>query len=140
MGFDPMREEVVFRNVAALVRVPMPRRQKQPVWTVEEARRFLESARVDDDPLCAAYVLLLTLGLRRGELLGLAWEDVDLERGEALIAWQVQRVDGQLMRRHTKTPSSDAPLPLPEMAVQALKRHLVDENQRRLAAGEVPWC
>ena len=40
-----MREELVFRNVAALVRVPMPRRQKQPVWTVEEARRFLESAR-----------------------------------------------------------------------------------------------
>ena len=49
-----MREELVFRNVAALVRVPMPRRQKQPVWTVEEARRFLESARVDDDPLYAA--------------------------------------------------------------------------------------
>ncbi len=132
-----MREELVFRNVAALVRVPMPRRQEQPVWTVEEARRFLESARVDDDPLYAAYVLLLTLGLRRGELLGLAWEDVDLERGEALIAWQVQRVDGQLMRRHTKAPSSDAPLPLPEIAVRALERHRVDENRRRLSAGEM---
>lgn len=76
-----MREELVFRNVAALVRVPMPRRQKQPVWTVEEARRFLESARVDADPLYPAYVFLLRLGLRRGELLGLAWEDVDLGRG-----------------------------------------------------------
>lgn len=53
---------------------------------MEETRRFLESARVDDDPLYAAYVLLLTLGLTRGELLGLAWEDVDLERDEALIA------------------------------------------------------
>ncbi|HMM94819.1 site-specific integrase [Phycicoccus sp.] len=132
-----MREELIFRNVAALVRVPMPRRKKQPVWTVEEARRFLESARVDNDPLYAAYVLLLTLGLRRGELLGLAWEDVDLERGEALIAWQVQRVDGQLMRRHTKTPSSDAPLPLPDLAVRALERHRIEEDRRRLAAGEM---
>ena len=61
-----MREDLVFRNVAALVRVPMPRRQKQPVWTVEEARRFLESARADDDPLYAAYVLLLTLGCGAG--------------------------------------------------------------------------
>lgn len=51
------------------------------------------------------YVLLLTLGLRRGEMPGLAWEDVDLEGGEALIAWQVPRVDHQLLRRHTKTPS-----------------------------------
>ena len=95
-----MREELVFRNVAALVRVPMPRRQKQPVWTVEEARRFLESARVDDDPLYAAYVLLLTLGLRRGELLGLAWEDVDLERGRG-----AHRLAGPAGRRAAGAPA-----------------------------------
>jgi integrase len=76
-----MREELIFRNVAALVRVPMPRAKKQAVWTVEEARTFLESARDDGDPMYAGYVLLLTLGLRRGEMLGLAWEDVDLRAG-----------------------------------------------------------
>lgn len=65
-----MREELVFRNVAALVRVPMPRSKKMPVWTVDEARRFLESARADGDPMYAGYVLLLTLGLRRR---GAAW-------------------------------------------------------------------
>jgi integrase len=132
-----MREELVFRNVAALVRVPMPRSKRMPVWTVDQARQFLESAREDGDPMYAGYVLLLTLGLRRGEMLGLAWEDVDLEGGEALIAWQVQRVDGSLLRRHTKTPSSDAPLPLPEIAVQALERHRVEEARRRLAAGDM---
>lgn len=132
-----MREELVFRNVAALVRVPMPRPRRQAVWTVDEARRFLESARSDNDPMYAGYVLLLTLGLRRGEMLGLAWEDVDLELGEALIAWQVQRVDHSLQRRHTKTSSSDAPLPLPEIAVRALERHRVEEARRRLAAGDM---
>ncbi|WP_299444934.1 site-specific integrase [uncultured Phycicoccus sp.] len=132
-----MREGLVFRNVAALVRVSMPRSKKMPVWTVDEARRFLESARADGDPLYAGYVPLLTLGLRRGEMLGLAWEDVDLEQGEALIAWQVQRVDHSLLRRHTKTPSSDAPLPLPEIAVSALERHRVEEARRQLAAGDM---
>lgn len=83
----------------------------------------------------AAYVLLLVLGLRRGEMLGLAWDDVDLEHGVALIAWQVQRVEGQLLRRRTKTPSSDAPLPLPDIAVRALERHRLEEARRRLAAG-----
>ena len=59
-----MREELVFRNVAALVRVPIPRSKKVPVRTVDEARRFLESAREDHDPMYAGYVLLLPLGLR----------------------------------------------------------------------------
>ncbi|MFK5647989.1 tyrosine-type recombinase/integrase [Ornithinimicrobium sp. LYQ121] len=132
-----MREELVFRNVAALVRVPVPRATRSAVWSVDDARRFLESARDAGDAMYAAYVLLLVLGLRRGEALGLAWEDVDLEQGEAYIAWQVQRVDGQLLRRRTKTPSSDAPLPLPDIAVRALERHRAEEDRRRVAAGDM---
>lgn len=132
-----MREELVFRNVAALVRVPVPRAKRSAVWSVDDARRFLESAREAGDAMYAAYVLLLVLGLRRGEVLGLAWEDVDLEQGEAYIAWQVQRVDGQLLRRRTKTPSSDAPLPLPDIAVRALERHRAEEHRRRIAAGDM---
>jgi GNAT superfamily N-acetyltransferase len=65
--------------VAALVKVPVPRAHRAPVWTVEEARAFLESARTANDPFYAAYVLMLVLGLRRGEMFGLAWSEVDLE-------------------------------------------------------------
>jgi len=90
-----MREELVSRNVTALVRVPVPRPQKPATWTVDEARRFLESARADGDPLYAGYVLMLVLGLRRGELLGLGWEDIDLGAEEAYVRWQVQRVKGR---------------------------------------------
>jgi integrase len=131
-----MREELVTRNVAALVRVPVPRRRKPAVWTVDQARQFLESAREDEDYLYAGYVLLLVLGLRRGELLGLGWEDVDLVNGEAFISWQVQRVNGELLRRRTKTASSDAPLPLPDICVTALQQWRSIQNQWRLAAGE----
>ena len=42
-------------------------------------------------------------------MLGLAWEDVDLEKHEASIRWQVQRIKGELLRRRTKTATS-APL------------------------------
>jgi integrase len=44
----------------------------------------LESARADGDTMYAAYVLILVLGLRKGEVLGLRWEAVDLE-GRELI-------------------------------------------------------
>ena len=89
-----------------------PRRKRRP-WTVDEARRFLESARSDDDVLYPAYVLVLVLGLRKGELLGLTWELVDLDAAELYIGEQLQRVGRQLLRRETKTEASQAPLPLP---------------------------
>jgi hypothetical protein len=64
---EAMREELVTRNVAGLVRVPVPRASKRASWSVDEARRFLESARTNDDPMYVAYVLMLILvdGARR---------------------------------------------------------------------------
>ncbi len=61
------------------------------------------------------------LGLRKGEVLGLTWELVDLEAGELYVGEQLQRVGRQLLRRETKTESSEAPLPLPGICVAALK-------------------
>lgn len=131
-----MRDELISRNVAALVRMPLPRPESRATWSVEDARQFLESSRNAADPLHAAYVLMLVLGLRRGELLGLSWEDVDLDKQEARIRWQVQRVSGQLVRRRTKTSTSDAVLPLPDICIEALKSHRALANRRRLEAGE----
>jgi integrase len=79
-----------------------PERKVRP-WTAEEARQFLESVRRDEDVLYAAYVLLLVLGLRKGELLGLTWEQVSLDNAELYVGEQIQRVGRQLLRRHTKT-------------------------------------
>jgi integrase len=69
-----------------LVRVPKARSHKPKPWSVEESRRFLESARRDNDPLYAGYVLILVLGLRRGEALGLGWDEVDIDAGELRVA------------------------------------------------------
>jgi integrase len=129
------RDELVGRNVAKLVRVPFPRPKTPRIWSLEEAQRFLESSQRNADPLHAAYVLSLVLGLRRGETLGLAWEDVDLNAGEVRIRWQLQRAGGQLVRRPTKTVSSDAVLPLPQVCIDALRSHRALENRRRLEAG-----
>ena len=59
-----------------------------------QARLFLDSARGDNDPLYAGYVLILAAGLRRGELLGLARDDIDLESVKAQIAWHLQKPRG----------------------------------------------
>jgi integrase len=105
-----VREELGSRNVAALVEISTPRARRTLVWTVDQSRQLLENACDENDPYYVAYVLMLVLGLRRGEL-GLGWDDVDLAAGKVIIAWQLQRVRGQLLWRPTKIAASDAALP-----------------------------
>jgi integrase len=49
--------------------------------------------------LYAAYVLILVRGLRKGEVLGLTWDDVDLDEAELTIGQQLQRVGCKLLHR-----------------------------------------
>ena len=81
-----MREELLMRNVARLAELPAWERQAVVPWTAAEARGFLTAAH--GDPLYPAFVLLLLYGLRRGEVLGLRWADVDLDGGEIRIRQQ----------------------------------------------------
>ncbi len=130
-----VEEEIIARNPVSVIRLPAPRKHKRPVWTVDEARRFLESARLDDDALYTAYILLLVLGLRKGEVLGLAWDRVDLDAAELYVGEQLQRVKGQLLLRQVKTESSEAPLPLPELCVTALRLRREQQSADRDRAG-----
>ncbi|TMR98365.1 site-specific integrase [Nonomuraea basaltis] len=88
-----------------------------------------------ESPLYAAYVLVLATGLRRGEVLGLRWQDVDLDNAEMTIAWQLQRFRDQLHHRETKTEASDAVLPLIDVCITALKERQEDQQRCRETAG-----
>jgi integrase len=133
---NAVTEELIPRNVAGVLHVSKPRRRNVKPWTVDEARRFLESAKRDSDPLYAAYVLILVLGLRKGEVLGLQWTSVNLDAAELDISWQIQRVRRQLLHRQTKTEASDATLPLPEMCVSALRMRQKSQAEQRTTAGD----
>ncbi|MFI7444927.1 hypothetical protein [Nonomuraea indica] len=106
-------------------------------WSVDEARTFLKSERNREDLMYPAYVLVLVLGLRLGEALGLRWDDdVDLDQAEMTIGWQLQRVAGKLLHRRTKTDASDATLPFPEIVTAALRAHQRARDAAHEAAGE----
>ena len=130
------REELVERNVAELVTAPKQRSRKVVPWTSEEARHFLESARSDGDPLYAAYVLVLVLGMRKGEVLGLRWDAIDTDAGELMVDHQLQRVRRELLYRETKTEASDDSLPLPDIVTAALTLRRAEQEAARAAAGE----
>ncbi|TDC59797.1 hypothetical protein E1258_16795 [Micromonospora sp. KC207] len=76
---DADREELVHRNAAKSVRPPAMRQVERRALGVDEAKRLLDVLR--GHRLEALYVYALTVGLRRGELLGLAWSDIDFDAG-----------------------------------------------------------
>ncbi|MFF7330490.1 tyrosine-type recombinase/integrase [Streptomyces sp. NPDC090306] len=120
-----LREELITRNVALLVDMPKVSKEPHSPWNAREAVAFLRSVRAHR--LYAAFVLVLVLGLRRSEVLGLRWSDVDFDARQFTPVKQVQREKGRgLVLKELKTDSSQATLPLPEFCVRALaeRRHL----------------
>jgi len=128
------RQGLVVRNVAAVVPTPAGPRAQGRTLTVEQARLLLEAAH--GHPLEAAFVLGLTCGLRPGELLGLGWEDIDLDQGLVRVSRAVSRVGGTGQLRPTKTASSRRQLPLPAAAENALRQHRARQLAQQKLMGE----
>jgi integrase len=112
------------RNVTESVKPPRPSREEMRPLTPEQAKLLLQAAHEAGNRLEALYVLAIHTGLRQGELLGLKWDDVDLEDGSL----QVRRTltitkDGPVFTT-PKTAGSRRSVKLTGKATEALKRHL----------------
>lgn len=107
---NAQREELVSRNVARLVTLPTYEPDEVQPWSADEASYFLEAIRTS--PYQAAFALLMLYGLRRGEVLGLRWNNIDFSTGEIHIRQQVQYAKGQLYVAPLKTNAGKRNLPL----------------------------
>ncbi len=131
---DAVREELLDRNVAKLVRVPRPPKADREPLTVDEVKTLLRHTR--EHRLFALIAVLALLGLRRSEALGLQWTDVDLEQGWLQVRRGLQRIDGQLATMPTKTARSRRTIPLPGVIVEALEQHRENQEKERVELAE----
>ena len=106
-------------------------------WTTDEARALLTS--VAEERLLAAWTLLLTRGLRRGELAGLRWDAVDLDAGTIRITRARVLVDGRPVDSVPKTDAGRRTIPLDSTLAACLRSHWTRQAAERLAAGPA-WC
>lgn len=128
------RQGLVVRNVAALVPTPAGPRTAGRSLSIEQAAALLSAAR--GHPLEAAIVVALTCGLRPGELLGLHWDDVDLDRKVLRVSRALVRMGGVVHLGPTKTASSRRQLRLPASTAEALRQHRGRQDARRRELGE----
>jgi integrase len=127
---------MVARNVATLIDPPRIPRPKTHAIDADGARKLLEAAR--GERFEAILVLALTLGLRRGEILGLRWSDVDFDSRTIRVNQALQRVGGKLQVTEVKTERSRRVVAVPECVVRAVKTRRAQQAQERLLAG-VEW-
>lgn len=127
--------ELVARNAAALVDPPRYQPPEVRPFTPEEARAFLSAAR--GDRLEALYTVVLAVGLREGEALGLRWADVDFAAGVLCVRRQVQRVDGRLQLKELKTArrQRSRTVLVPAALLSTLATHRARRAEERLLAG-----
>ncbi|MGY5048197.1 site-specific integrase [Streptomyces sp. 900105755] len=126
------RDELISRNVVQLVPAPRVEPRELRPWSPDETLTFLEAARTD--PLYTAFVLAVALGLRRGEILGLQWKDVDLDRRTLTVRTTLNRGGKELYLDTTKNRRARV-IPIPLMCVAPLRWQRMRQAERRAAAG-----
>ncbi|MFJ4369601.1 tyrosine-type recombinase/integrase [Streptomyces chartreusis] len=127
------REELITRNVAKLVEPPRTDNRELKPWTLDETLDFLAASR--KDPLYAAFVLAIAMGLRRGEIVGLRWSDLDLDNRVLYVRQQTQRRRGVLYDDDPKSRRRRA-VPLPALCIAPLRWHRLRQATARTKAGE----
>jgi integrase len=130
---DATRWGLVSRNVALLASPPRPGRPELQVWTATDLRSFL--AFVEHDRLYALWLLAASTGMRRGELLGLQWPDVDLSRARVAVRRSLVTVGHQVVVSEPKTAKGRRSVALDPTTVAALKAWRKVQTAERLAWG-----
>jgi integrase len=131
---------VLFKNPAEQVKPPRPPRKEIAILSKPEIATLLRAA----GPLYLPVLVAVTTGMRRGELLGLRWSDIDLKAARLTVNQSLERLKGKTTFKSPKTQGSRRTITLPALTVEALKEYRA--QQGRIGAGElvfshdgIPW-
>jgi integrase len=133
---DALRWNLVVRNVADAATPPSAAATRPPrakAWTAEQLRALLGYAA--DSQYLPAWIFLATSGCRRGECLGLRWNDIDLEAGTAVMSRQVTALDHEVVVKELPKTKQAHLIRLDSGTVAMLRRLRVQQAESRLRLG-----
>ena len=132
---DSVRWGLLARNPVDLIDAPRAEQREMTAWSGEQARRFVDA--IATDRQFAMWVLFITTGMRRGEVAGLAWDDLDTERGVLSVQRAVISAGKGTGLSEPKTRRSRRSIPLDPGTLDALRVHRRAQVAERLRLGEV---
>lgn len=124
---------LMVRNPADAVAAPRPVRHEMRALNEQETMMLLDAAK--GARLYVPLVVTVTTGLRRGELLALRWQDVDLDRGTIAVRQALEQTCGLIQFKKPKTRKSQRTIALLSITVEALRAHKVEQKKLRLLVG-----
>jgi integrase len=135
---DAADEDLIVRNPADRAKPPAAKATRAPkarTWNAEQTQTFL--AAVQDDPLYPAFLLLATTGMRRGEVCGLEWRDLDLDGGRIAIDRARIAVRHEVMVSQTKSGRGRS-VDLDPETIRVLRQHRREQLEKGMAQGAAP--
>jgi integrase len=131
---------LISRNVCDLASLPRKQHYEIQPLTAVQAQKFLDT--VHGHRWEALFALALTTGMRRGELLGLKWQDINLETGILQVRRILSRVPTQMANREhvyveaePKTAKSRRSIAIAPFALEVLKQHYEQQLEAKMKAG-----
>ncbi len=131
---DAVKWGLLARNVCDAVSVPRRGHYEIKPLTMEQAKILLSAAK--GDALEALWVLALTTGMRRGEMLALKWQDINFEQSMLHVRRIFTRAPGRrYIESEPKTEKSKRTIMLTSITVETLKQHRIRQLEARLQMG-----
>ncbi len=130
-----LKWQLLGRNPADAVEPPRPKRPEMRVLDAAETGRLVASTK--GTRLFLPVLLAVTTGMRRGEILGLRWKDVDLKKATLAVRRSLEQTKGGIQFKEPKTQKGRRVVALPEIAVDALRSHKTRQAKHRLLLGRV---
>lgn len=130
------REGLINRNVAEAAAPPkLNGNSKMNILTAGQLKLLMDRTR--NDKLGSAYILAINTGLRRGELLGLTWDCVDLKKSTITVKQQLLMINGRpALEYSTKSQAGKRVLPISEHVNNYLKRYKIKQVEERMLMGK----
>lgn len=125
-----LKDGLVSRNVCDAVDKPKKIRHEFMPWSTEQTNQFLSAIKAKR--LFPFYMVAWGAGLRRAEILGLRWEDIDLKNGTLTVRRVVVRVKGSIKFQEPKTKKSRRTVPLPDAVTKALRVWKTKQAQEKM--------
>lgn len=132
---DAYDDELIKTNPADKVKPPSPDKPETNFLTIEQIREMLDKFK--NDEMYMPVLLAVTLGLRRGEILGLQWEDIDFDNKIIHVRHNYTMAEGKpILLDSPKTKSSNRDIIVTDRIIKELENHRLEQKKMKLMLGK----